>query len=121
MNSGGYYLARAREIFVLRVHGCHIADKHRACTLPRRVSRVPQGCYVFDKFSREFSAKYHRKECKLSSEATNSLENLFQANTKTPLELVRLFPKGLKKDTKIINPPKRSFKQKWFFVNLVEK
>ena len=30
----------------------------------------------FDKFSREFSAKYHRKLCKTSSEARNSLENL---------------------------------------------
>ena len=75
MNSGGYHLARAREIFVLRVHGCHIADKHRAGTLLRRVSRVPQGCYAFEKFSREFSAKYHRKRCKLSSEGKNSLEN----------------------------------------------
>ena len=59
--------------FNLRVHGCHITHKHRACTLLRRVSRVPQGCYAFDKFSREFSAKYHRKRCKLSSEGENSL------------------------------------------------
>ena len=29
-----------------------------------------------DKFSREFSAKYHRKPCKTSSEATNSLEKI---------------------------------------------
>ena len=56
---------------------------------------MPQGCYrtrdppqpslfregwgkvlvSVDKFSREFSAKYHRKLCKLSSEARNSLEN----------------------------------------------
>ena len=38
------FLARAREIFILRVHGCHIAFIQRPCTLLGRVSRVPQGC-----------------------------------------------------------------------------
>ena len=36
--------ARAREIFDLRVQGCQNANKHRACTLLGRVSRVSQGC-----------------------------------------------------------------------------
>ena len=41
-------LARAREIFDFRVHGCHIAFIQRACTLFLRVSRVPQGCHAFE-------------------------------------------------------------------------
>ena len=41
-------LARAREIFDFRVHGCHIAFVQRACTLFFRVSRVPQGCHRRD-------------------------------------------------------------------------
>ena len=40
----------------------------------RRAS-LGNGLGRVSEFSREFSAKYHRKQCKLSSEATNSLEN----------------------------------------------
>ena len=32
-----------------------------------------------EKFSREFSANYHRKGCKVSSEGENSLENFVKA------------------------------------------
>ena len=41
----------------------------------RRAS-LGNGLGRVSEFSREFSAKYHRKQCKTSSEARNSLENL---------------------------------------------